>query len=401
MAHEARRPTILIVDDQAANIKMLAECLNKDGYRILAATNGEEALTVAAERRPDLILLDIQMPGMDGYEVCRRLKAQEGSSNTPVIFVTVLDEEGDESQGLALGAVDYVTRPFSMPIVRARVRGQLRLKRHHDELQSLNRELQREMAERKRAEEAVRQAQKMEAVATLAGGVAHHFNNILSIILGFADLSREQLPEGNAARRYMEKIAGGVARARDLVIQLLEFSRQAEQTDAVALVGPVVLDAVTSLENDVGDDVRIETSVQDDTHGVHADSRRLRQMVMNLMVNAVQAMPGKGGLLSVSVESARLGQEAAARLGIDAGSYILLSVCDTGEGIPAENLEHVFEPFFTTREIGKGVGLGLALVHGFVVSHRGAIDIDSEPGIGTVVNVYLPWDGGGDVLGSS
>ncbi|HET7791236.1 MAG TPA: PAS domain-containing protein [Gemmatimonadales bacterium] len=242
----------------------------------------------------------------------------------------------------------------------------------------------------KQLEDQYRQSQKMEAVGRLAGGVAHDFNNLLTAITGYADLLLEDLPAGGPHRADVREIRAAASRATDLTRQLLAFSRQQVLQPKVLDLNAVVRDAQSLLQRVIGEDVRLEIHLTPEPGRVKADPGQLEQVIINLAVNARDAMP-KGGRLTIGTDIVRL-DEAFARthhLAVQ-GPHVMLAVTDTGTGIPLELQAHIFESFFTTKERGKGTGLGLATVYGIVKQSGGAIWVYSEPGKGATFKVYLP-----------
>jgi PAS domain S-box-containing protein len=246
-----------------------------------------------------------------------------------------------------------------------------------------------DLTERKQLEEHLRQAQKMEAVGQLAGGIAHDFNNLLNVILGSAELLMEETPSPEL-RSHGENIRRASDQAKSLTRQLLAFSRQQVIAPKVLNVNTVLQETGVLLPRLIGEDVEIIVQAAPEPALVHADPIQLQQIVLNLAVNARDAMP-KGGSLIMETGFVELDQEAAMQLSpCNPGSYVLLSVSDTGTGIPVEVQPHVFEPFFTTKEQGKGTGLGLFTVYGIVQQVGGAIAVHSDPGAGTTFKIYLP-----------
>ena len=245
-------------------------------------------------------------------------------------------------------------------------------------------------SERKRLEAQLRQAQKMEAVGRLAGGIAHDFNNLLAVIMGHSDLIRSVLKKGDALAHDVEQIRRASERAATLTRQLLAFSRRQFLQPQVIDVNTLVGNLATMLRRLIGEDVQLELRLDAEAGRVSADPGQIEQVVMNLAVNARDAMP-QGGRLVLETAPASLDQAfVAAHPGSTTGAHVRLSIHDTGCGMSPEVMSHLFEPFFTTKEPGRGTGLGLSTVYGIVKQHRGYIDVTSEPGRGSSFEVYLP-----------
>jgi PAS domain S-box-containing protein len=244
--------------------------------------------------------------------------------------------------------------------------------------------------ERASLEEQVRQSQKMEAVGRLAGGVAHDFNNLLNVILGYAELLRRSLPRGQREERRLDEIVKAADRAAGLTRQLLAFSRKQVLDARVLDLCAVVTDMEGMLSRLIREDVHLQVRCQPGLSPIKADRSQIEQVVMNLAVNARDAMP-QGGALSIEVANVPPSEGAGlAALGLEAGLYVRLTVSDTGHGMDPGTLSHVFEPFFTTKPKGQGTGLGLATVYGVVKQSGGAVNVQSSPGQGSTFSVYLP-----------
>jgi len=247
--------------------------------------------------------------------------------------------------------------------------------------------------EKERLERQLQQARKLEAIGTLAGGIAHDFNNILYPIIGFAELSIEDLPENHPVKENLEDILQGAIRARDLVKQILSFSRQREETQRPLAIEPLIKEALKLLRATISSTIDIQQEFHDDIYVVCNDIE-IHEIIMNLCTNAYHAMEGTGGTLNVSLKK----ESPETDFNLPLGEYCCLAIKDTGTGIPPEVMSHIFDPYFTTKSLGKGSGLGLSVIHGIVKNYQGSITVESEPGKGTVFNVYLPTTSPGQML---
>jgi PAS domain S-box-containing protein len=255
----------------------------------------------------------------------------------------------------------------------------------------------RDISERKKTEEETRkleaplqQAQKMEAIGTLAGGIAHDFNNILSAVIGYTEMALVKVSEETPIQHYLQDVLTAGHRAKDLVKQILTFSRQAEQEVQPVQVKLIVTEAIKLLRASLPATIKICRNIQSEKT-VLADPTQIHQVLMNLCTNASYAMQEMGGILEISLTDVELDDDIIAKnTDIEPGPYLRLTVSDTGLGIPAEVMGRIFDPYFTTKVKGDGTGLGLAAVHGIVKDHGGAIKVYSEPGKGTTFHVYLP-----------
>jgi signal transduction histidine kinase len=261
-------------------------------------------------------------------------------------------------------------------------------------IRQLNEELEQRVkdrtAELEKRDHQLRQAQKMEAIGTLAGGIAHEFNNLLQAIQGYTRYAMEGLDAEGERHKDLQQVIQASDRATALTRQLLGFSRREVLQMSDIEPNALVSSLVKMLRPLIGEHIKIELMLGENIGVVHADPGHLQQMLMNLCVNARDAMPG-GGRLTIKSEDVRLTEAYCDyHHDIQPGRYLLLTVADTGCGMPPEVRDHIFEPFFTTKEVGKGTGLGLAMVYGMVRQHRGAIRVYSEVGIGTTFRIYLP-----------
>ncbi len=523
---------ILIVEDTPTSLQYLTKILTGHGYRVRPATDGPLALQSVAARVPDMILLDVKMPDMDGYEVCRRLKTNERSRRIPVIFISALNDLSEKVKGFKAGGVDYITKPFEAEEVLARVRTHLNMKELTEDLERnvserterltlVNEQLQQEIAERKRVEKELRkndytlraifnqtfqfigllepdgtllkanktsldfrgieekdvigkpfwetiwwqhsrdlqeririavhraargefirfetfhplpdgsphfidfslkpvrddagnvtflisegwditerklaedekkelesrlrQAMKMEAIGTLAGGIAHDFNNILSAIMGYTELSLFEAPEGSVLEAHLHEVFNATGRAKDLVQQILMFSRQTEQQLKPTKIGLIVKEALKLLRASLPSTIDIHQDIKS-SGLVMADPTQIHQVVMNLCTNAGHAMEEKGGVLEVRLVDLELDASMATRHpDMKPGPHLELTVSDTGHGMTSGVLSRIFDPFFSTKGKGQGTGLGLSVVHGIVKSHGGTIHANSVPEKGTSI----------------
>ena len=245
--------------------------------------------------------------------------------------------------------------------------------------------------EREQLQSQLRQAEKLKTIGTLAGGIAHDFNNILTPIIGYSHMALNEVPEGSQARSDIERVVKGANRAKELVSQILTFSRRDEIEMAPVRLNLIVEDALKLIEGSSPANVDIHPNIPSDCPPVLGDSSQLHQVVMNLCTNAFGAMEEVGGVLEVSLENFEVDSKFTKHpKSRQRRKYIKLSISDTGVGMEPEMLERIFEPFFTSRDVGEGTGMGLATVHGIIATHGGEIFVDSEPGKGTTFDIYLP-----------
>ncbi len=402
--------TILVVDDNIRNLKLLEGMLTGAGYRVRPALDGATALQAAAVAPPDLIFLDINMPGMDGFEVCRRLKVDPDLCDIPVIFISAMSETSEKLAAFECGGVDYVTKPFQFKEVQARLdthlslydlRRQLerRVRQRTQELEESNQKLQHEIAVRKQetAEkfeliERLRQAEKMESLGNMAGGVAHDFSNLLTPIIGYAQLLQARLPEADTDNlNSVNEIIKAGLRGQEMIKQILTFCRKGSlntrPTDSYLLIK----DAVKQLQTALPSSVTIFPLLDRECGLIQADIAQIHQVIMNLGINAAQAMGEDGGELHISMEGITIdNHELSGQHGVSFGDYIRLEMRDNGSGIAKENLERIFEPFFSTKKQGEGTGLGLSMVHGIIKNHGGSVTVESIVGQGTTFSILVP-----------
>ncbi len=245
--------------------------------------------------------------------------------------------------------------------------------------------------EKLNAEAQLQQAQKMEAIGTLAGGIAHDFNNILGAIMGYSELIKMKLPEESDLISDLDQVIRAGERARDLVRQILTVARQQRQEQRPIQIRYIINEALNLLKATLPSTIEIREDLAKDAGIVNADPTQVHQVIMNLCTNAGHAMQEDGGVLTVELANVEIDDLSASKhLDLDAGSYLRLTVSDTGYGMTSEIMERIFDPYFTTKDTGEGTGLGLSVAQGIVKAHGGTITVYSEPGIGTTFHVYLP-----------
>ena len=390
------RAKVLIVDDDERNAFAAIHALEELGHDLIIARSGEEALRRLLEDEFAVILLDLHMPGMDGYETAALIRQRKRTRSTPIVFLTaVFRDEPHLFQAYSAGAVDVVFKPVDPFILRSKVQvlvdlhlKQVEIERQAAHRQQLMEENARVKTEKMKAERQLAQAQKMEAVGQLTGGVAHDFNNLLTVILGNIDMLARKLEKDPRQQRQLNAVRQAAERGRSLTRQLLAFSRRQQLSPVSVDIDGLIEDFLPLMRQAVGETVQIETEAAGEPMCVHVDPAQLENALLNLAVNARDAMPG-GGVLTIRARRA----EAGSNRRIPSGDWVVIEVRDTGVGMTPEVLDRVFEPFFTTKDVGKGSGLGLSQVYGFVRQSGGHIDAESAPGEGTIFRLYLPVSG--------
>lgn len=248
----------------------------------------------------------------------------------------------------------------------------------------------RDVTLQRKFEQQFRQTEKMEAMGTLAGGIAHDFNNILTAIIGYAYIANREIEAGSKAQKAIQEIHSAGNRAKDLVKQILAFSRRDEQVKKPLYLQGIIKEALKLLRATIPASIEIRQQISTESCVILAEPTQILQLLLNLSTNAIHAMRGKG-VLEISIRRVELGEDQTVLLsGRPPGTYIELAVSDTGCGIDPSIMPKIFDPFFTTKEVGEGTGMGLSVVHGIVKSHAGLLTVDSTPGLGTVFHVYFP-----------
>jgi signal transduction histidine kinase len=379
-ANEPVRPRVLLVDDDERNLLAVATVLEDLGEVVLARS-GEEALRHLLKGEFAVILLDVYMPGMDGYETAQIIRTRDQTKGIPIVFLSAVNKEAEHLlRGYAMGAVDYVFKPVDPIILRSKVTVFV-------ELFAKSKEVERTAAEQRSLESKLLQAQKMDAIGKLTGGIAHDFNNLLAAVIGGLGLLEKKAALAGEEARILGMTKRAAEQGSELVRRLLAFARRQTlepRPIEVELLRQSVSDLLT---HTLGGLVDLEWRVSDGVWDVFADQAQLELALVNLIINARDAMPG-GGTVTVSLENRTA--EAHDMPSLTAGDYVWLCVADTGAGIAPEHLEKVLEPFFTTKEAGKGSGLGLPMVYGFARQSNGALRIESEAGQGTRAELWLP-----------
>ncbi len=248
-----------------------------------------------------------------------------------------------------------------------------------------------DITESKRLQNQLQQAHKMQAIGTLSGGIAHDINNILGIIMGNTELAMMDVPEGNPANRHLREVREACLRVRDVVKQILTFSRQTEHQRIPKEIGPIVKKSLKLLRSLIPTTIDIHQDIPGDLYAINVDTSQMNQIMINLCTNAAHAMNDRAGILRVSLENVELAEgDVSHDQVLSPGSYVRLTVRDNGRGIDPAIIERIFDPYFTSKGIGEGTGMGLAVVHGIVADHGGSISVTSEPGKGTAFHIFLP-----------
>ncbi|MCD6525684.1 MAG: response regulator [Desulfuromonas sp.] len=414
LKNDSMRDQLLLVDDNATNLDTLLATLG-DRYDLRVAVDGKTAINLIDDGYlPDLILLDVMMPEMDGYEVCRHLKAKKETCDIPVIFLSALDSNNDEAKGLELGAVDYITKPFFPAIVCQRINTHLELKHHRDKLQNLvvdkTDQLTTAYNDLKKVHDQMVQQEKMASLGQLAAGVAHEINNPAGFVSSNIVSLEKYVGRLSEWALFVEQILPSVDNPE--IVSLLQEKKRtlkldyiledvkdliSESKDGIERIAAIVrnmksfcraegdtfkslnvhdcLDSALSIAHN---EIKYKATVKREyaeLPPIHVLPQQLGQVFVNLLVNAAQAIEQQG---TITVRTTHENE------------WAVVKICDTGSGITPEHLQRLFEPFFTTKEVGRGTGLGLSICADIIQKHQGTITVDSTVGEGTCFTIKLP-----------
>lgn len=421
--------TLLVVDDEANNRNVIVAQLKNEGYEIMTAGSGEEALELIDRQLPDLILLDVMMPGISGFDVAEILKSEERTASIPIIMVTALSDSKSRLAGLTNGVEEFLTKPVARAELVMRIRNLLRLKEYQDELSTYSSSLEERVAastlelenahlQLSGTQTRLLQAEKLAALGQLAAGVAHEINNpvgyvnsnlgtlkgylkdMLDVLQAYERVNRQQPPDPvelsalnqlkarieldyicEDAPQLIDESLEGLLRVRTIVQDLKSFAHIDAEPEWKLADLHECLDSTLNIANN---EIKYKATVvkeYGEIPEIECLGSQLNQVFLNLLVNAAHAIPDSTPG-TITVRTARTGDEVS------------VEISDTGCGIPAANLLRIFDPFFTTKPIGQGTGLGLSLSYGIVQRHDGRIEVSSEVreefGRGTTFRVVLP-----------
>lgn len=376
-----RRSVVMIVDDTPHNLRLLEEMVRELGHRTAAFPRAELALAAAARRPPDLFLLDIRMPGTNGFEMCRRIKQDRTLRDIPVLFVSALKEVEDKVRAFAAGGADYVTKPFYPEEVKARVEVHLRNRALEQRLRSHNLELLQNQA---RLETRLLNTEKMNSLSRISAGVAHEILNPINIISLELQMLLSMTGLPGTVRSELEVCMRHVQRIVAIADSLRQFSHAGKEImelcDINALIAHLLQLYSTQM---LIENVKVVTDYAPGLPAVPVNAKRVEQALINIFSNALSAMDG-------AADKAITVQTAPVRV-LDA-DHVRITVADKGPGIDKKHLQRVFDPFFTTKEQGKGTGMGLSIAHGIIREHGGRIWAESGDQGGAVFRIDLPVD---------
>lgn len=398
MRHTPETTRILLIDDESLSADLLDGMLaTEPGMLIEYQPDARRAEETACAFEPTIILVDLKMPGSDGFDVIRRLKALPQTARTPVLMLSSIETPEQKATGFAAGAVDYLVKwPDRIELIaRIRAHSQAHLLAcERDRADAELRESQEQLLERTRdllaAQTELQQAQKMEAISKLTGGIAHDFNNVLQIISGHLQLLRMGLRKDEGACRRIDAATEGVRRGADLSSQLLSFARRQPLQPATIDVPSLLCGMEETLRAGATDKFEWTIAADENVWPIRVDPLQFSSVLGKLIANAREAMPN-GGMLAMRVENVDLPDALRSAHGtLAAGQYVRIRLTDTGSGMSEDVLKQAFEPFFSTKPHARSSGLGLSTAFGFVRQSGGHIELDSAPGQGTTVTLHFP-----------
>ena len=364
--------SLLYVEDEASTREQVSRVLTARGYRLAVADNGERGLELFREQPPDIVLTDIMMPRLNGLEMAREMRSK--LPEIQIICMTAFSDTSYLIEAIDIGINQFVLKPVEFnrlftALDRCQEMVELRKRQKLLDAESLR-------------------TKKIEAIGVLAGGIAHDFNNLLQVILGYVSLARINVEPGSKAESLLTIVEETSESARELGTRLLTFSKGGNACMQPTQLEQLLKESIEA-QLDIPPAVKLDIRLPDEFPPVLLDADQIKLVATNLINNACEAMP-LGGSLRVSAVPTFLSE--ANDLGLPSGNYLYVLFEDTGVGIPAEILPKIFDPYFSTKDMGcqKGMGLGLALCYSIIKQHQGHILAESSPGEGTSIHIYLP-----------
>ncbi|SEI63833.1 Signal transduction histidine kinase [Allopseudospirillum japonicum] len=353
---------ILLVEDDPMQRYLIQHFLAEPDYKVFTTSTAEEGLKLLSLQRIDFVLMDVHLPGMNGFEAVRQIRTLDAHHWRPIMMVTSNDTAEDWENATRYGADDYLVKPLEKHklLNKIHILHRLYLAYHRQQ-----------------------EDKKIQALGHFAAGVAHDFNNITATISGYAEMLQEELNPESFSYQCSQEIIQSVKKARNLINSLLLYVRE-EPIDFQPLQASLLIEKVAQTARiKARDKVNIKVNIEEAAYStfIQADATQIERVLDNLVVNALDAMP-KGQLT--------LGLRLCKSTHADGSRQLAISVEDQGEGISPEHLRNIFDPFFTTKDIGQGSGLGLSIVKGIIEAHRGNINVSSHVGLGTLFTIFLP-----------
>ena len=351
---------------------LIPDCL------VIPAQSGIVGIENTKTESPAMILLDLEIGGIDRYEVCRTLRSEENTKHIPILLMTDIQSDPESHvKGLEAGAAGFLGKPINKAELAVQINMVLRIRALEKEKAKLKKQLQ--------------QAQKMESIGTLAGGIAHEFNNILFPIIGYTEMCMYDVPENSKTRKNLASVLKAADRAKDLIQQIQNFSTKGEQKRKPLKIQYIIKETLKLLRASLPATIKIRHEIDNTCGPVAADPSEIQQVLMNLCTNAYQVMEEKGGELEVTLQEVDLTPgDLSFEVDLSPGSYLKLMVKDTGPGLDQTEVKRIFDPQYRTSDRDEDAGMGLSIVHEIIRSYKGIICISSDPAQGTTIDVYLP-----------
>jgi len=380
---------ILLISNKEDDLTFISTLLNKfvSDCLVITAQSGLEGIEKAKHESPGVILLDIEVSEMDGYEVCKSLKSEENTKHIPIIMITEVKLDSiSREQGIKAGVDSFLKKPFDEVDLTTLINMALRMHASEKETAKFKNKLQ--------------QARKMQAMGTLAGGIAHEFNNMLFPIIGYAEMSMYDLPEHNRVKNNLKKILKAANRAKDLVQQILEYSRQDDQERKPLKVQYIIKETLKLARTWFPATIEIRQNIDNTCGPVMASPSEIQQLIMDLCTHAHHALKSKGGVLEVNLSEVDIDcHEPSSKMDLKQGAYLQLTVSHTNHGTKRNDRRQILDSHVSLHAQGKETETGLYEADEIFQIHQGTIHIDSNPHKGTTVRVYLPLtDTGSDEL---